>query len=377
MPHFVSDTKNSSILDIFRLTAILGVIFVHIPYAYPALSMDNGAVTYFSSVLDMPWSDKLVLFMQYGIGRVASPALSIISAWLLMKSLDGGRGVTSLLKKKAGTLLVPYYIWNFIALAVFVGAKLAVGDATAADEYVAHYLRDAVPLFQWPLNIPLHFLIDLFIIITIFLLFFRPFSDSPRTMTIIAFACAFIFSVLGKSFSWYGDNASSFLPRVDLTFYFFIGVALYKTGPRIFGEKFLRILSGTGAMTMLIVTSAIAAPVLYYCYNMGVAPSWSNIGLMYLGLGIRFIFSLLLFSISIALWDSFKRRPPARLAFRLFCAHLILVFLVLKPLTTMALPESFTFFACFFLITIAGYVMNRMLNKLEGAHETARVLRYV
>ena len=141
--------------------------------------------------------------------------------------------------KKNGDIDRALLYWNFIAFTVFVLAKLAVGNAGAADEYLAHYLRDAVPLFQWPLNIPLHFLIDLFIIITVFLLVFRPFSDSPRAMITIAFTTAFIFSVLGKSASWYGNNASSFLPRVDLTFYFFIGIALYRIGPRIFSERFL------------------------------------------------------------------------------------------------------------------------------------------
>lgn len=377
MSHFVSDTKNSSILDIFRLTAILGVIFVHIPYAYPSLSVEGGPQSYLSGILDLGWGDKLILFMQYGIGRVASPALSIISAWLLMKSLDSGRGVTAMLKKKTGTLLAPYYIWNFIAFAVFVVAKLAVGDTGAADEYLAHYLRDAVPLFQWPLNIPLHFLIDLFIIITMFLLVFRPFSDSPRAMITIAFATTFIFSVLGKSASWYGDNASSFLPRVDLTFYFFIGIALYRIGPRIFSEKFLSTLSRTSVMTALIIASALSAPVLYYCYNMGTIPGWEQIGMMYLVLGLRFIFSLLLFSVSIALWDSFKRRPPSRLAFRLFCSHVILVFFALKFLSLFGLPEPVIFFGCFLLITAGGYVINILLNRLERSHETGRVLRYV
>ncbi len=376
MSHFVSDTKNSSILDIFRLIAILGVIFVHIPYAYPSLSVDSGPQSYLSGILDLGWSDKLILFMQYGIGRVASPALSIVSAWLLMKSLDGGRGVTAMLKKKAGTLLTPYYLWNFIALAVFITPKLILADGAAAEEYLAHYLRDAV-LIKWPLNTALHYLIDLFIIITMFLLVFRPFSDSPRTMVFIGFACAFVFSVLGKSSYWLGDNALSILPRIDLTFYFFVGVALYRTIPKIFNEKFLSALSSTTILTSLIVASAVTTPILYYCYNTGVTASWEQIGLMYLGLAIRFIVSLLLFSLSVALWESFRKRPPSRLAFRLFCSHSIFLFATLKFLSLFGLPEPVTFFGCFLLIVAGGYTMNIVLNRLERSHETGRVLRYV
>lgn len=102
----------SQAIGIARLICILGIVWVH---GWTGLGGDEMAALAGSAQHVMRWT-VVELF-----GRSAVPLLSIVSGWLVARSL-AQRGPRIFLGGKARTVLLPMLLWNAIALLLVVGA---------------------------------------------------------------------------------------------------------------------------------------------------------------------------------------------------------------------------------------------------------------
>ena len=109
----------SQAIGIARLLCILGIVYVH---GWTGLSGDAMAAQ-----AGLP-QDVLRWTLMELVGRGAVPLLSLVSGWLVARSL-ARRGAGGLIAAKARTVLLPMLLWNALAMLLVVGAAwLGVAD---------------------------------------------------------------------------------------------------------------------------------------------------------------------------------------------------------------------------------------------------------
>ena len=104
----------SRAIGIARLICILGIVYVH---AWTGLGGDAMAAHAGTSQDMLRWT-VVELF-----GRSAVPLLSVVSGWLIGRSL-ARHGPRRFLQGKARALLVPMLSWNVLAMVLVVGAGM-------------------------------------------------------------------------------------------------------------------------------------------------------------------------------------------------------------------------------------------------------------
>jgi len=102
----------SQAIGIARLLCILGIVYVH---GWTGLSGDAMAAQVGSAQDVLRWT------MMELVGRGAVPLLSIVSGWLVARSM-ARRGASGLIAAKARTVLLPMLLWNGLAMLLVVGA---------------------------------------------------------------------------------------------------------------------------------------------------------------------------------------------------------------------------------------------------------------
>lgn len=111
--------------------------------------------------------DVLRAFTQGQLGRICVPALTMISGYLLFSAkLD--LAPVKLIKKKARTLLLPFFIFNVCYVGLIALVEYTTGYAAFSPIKGADAMRVLNMLFGIqgaPLNNPLHFIRELFILI--------------------------------------------------------------------------------------------------------------------------------------------------------------------------------------------------------------------
>ncbi len=158
---------------ITRYFMIIGIIILHLP-PYKPLSEVNG-----------PFFEYIKAFLSHGVFRAAVPVLTAISGYLIFKSRLY-LYPKKLVKKKFFSIIYPLIIWN-IPFAVFIfavqkynllshdfSAKLYPFDLMA-------WINALTGLTESPVNYPLNFLRDLFIISILSPLFWQLIKRAPYT----------------------------------------------------------------------------------------------------------------------------------------------------------------------------------------------------
>ena len=139
-----------------RFLLIVTVVFLHIaePPDIPTLDMSNAFEVFRA-------------FTQEQLGRICVPALSMISGYLLFHAnLD--LMPSKLYRKKAKTLLIPFFIFNICYVALVVLVEYATGYVPFKPIAEAEPMEIANMLFSItgaPLNNTLHFLRELFVLV--------------------------------------------------------------------------------------------------------------------------------------------------------------------------------------------------------------------
>jgi succinoglycan biosynthesis protein ExoH len=141
---------------ITRYLMVIGIVLLHVPPYQSLAELGNSPL------------DLIKSFFSHGLFRATVPVLTAISGYLIFRS-ELWRQPRRLLQKKVSTLLVPMIVWNLpFALAVFMLQKNHLVDhAFAASLYpfdAGNWLNAVIGMTGNPVNYPLNFLRDLFVI---------------------------------------------------------------------------------------------------------------------------------------------------------------------------------------------------------------------
>jgi succinoglycan biosynthesis protein ExoH len=148
----LSDT--SSRISILRFVMIFGIVILHIPPFVPIDLLEPGVFSYIKA------------FFQSALFRCTVPVLSFISGYLLFRS-----GIDTkprlLLAKKIHSLVVPFLVFNLpfvaVALVLQMTGKLDISYQLVPFNW-SEFADAAFSLRRQPINYPLFFLRDLFVI---------------------------------------------------------------------------------------------------------------------------------------------------------------------------------------------------------------------
>lgn len=153
------DQNISSRINLMRIFLICGIVFVHVPH-------DLQTSPFLSDANAFHW---LRVFLGDSFFRIGVPCLSAISGYLLFRRGMDGFDYAATLRSKFRTVLTPFLIWNLslLALVLLVQSRdIGVGYFPDAWQSSARdMLNLAFATEDFPVNIPLYFLRDLFICI--------------------------------------------------------------------------------------------------------------------------------------------------------------------------------------------------------------------
>lgn len=141
-------------LAILRFVMIIGVVVLHTPLYIPVVNIGSG------------WFDLTKAFFQNAVFRSSVPVLACISGYLLFRSgLDQRYG--ELLRKKVRTLALPFLFFNLSLVLVLLIIESQFDLSFTYQLYpidLTTLLNAALGLSASPLNYPLNFLRDLFVL---------------------------------------------------------------------------------------------------------------------------------------------------------------------------------------------------------------------
>jgi fucose 4-O-acetylase-like acetyltransferase len=149
-----------------------------------------------------------------GFARVSSPLLGLMSGVLLAVSLDR-LGHAGVLKRRGKTLLIPYLKWNLGLAAVYVAVKLLAGRPLGDSAHLFAVLG----VNQMPTNMPLHYIRDLALCVLLFVGLHRVLPRSRPLYTGVTSMVVGVVMLLSVD----EYNVHSPLPRVDLLLFFTVG----------------------------------------------------------------------------------------------------------------------------------------------------------
>jgi len=150
------DTEISQRINILRYFMIFGIIMLHTPQFVPLV--ETGSAPF----------DFLKATFQHAIFRCSVPVLTCISGYLLFKASYDLKYPT-LVVKKVRTLLVPLIIFNLplaglVYMTQVMGVQVHDFSQTLHPFQLRSWADAVIGLFESPVNYPLNFLRDLFVI---------------------------------------------------------------------------------------------------------------------------------------------------------------------------------------------------------------------
>jgi succinoglycan biosynthesis protein ExoH len=153
------DTKVSSRINLMRIVLISGIVFVHIPFG-------DQSSPFIGTYGAFDW---LRVFLAEALFRVGVPCLSAISGYLLFRGGLENFSYLRTIRTKSQTVLLPFLVWNGVFfLAILLALGLGLGDGYVPSPWQATARELMTQLFaveDFPVNVPLYFLRDLFVCI--------------------------------------------------------------------------------------------------------------------------------------------------------------------------------------------------------------------
>jgi succinoglycan biosynthesis protein ExoH len=153
------DANVSSRINLMRIVLISGIVFVHIPF-------DAGSSPFNGTYGAFDW---IRVFLAEALFRVGVPCLSAISGYLLFRGGLENFSYIKTIRTKSQTVLLPFLLWNCVFfLAILVALGVGLGDGYVPSPWQASARELMTQLFaveDFPVNVPLYFLRDLFVCI--------------------------------------------------------------------------------------------------------------------------------------------------------------------------------------------------------------------
>jgi hypothetical protein len=334
----------SAAIGVARVVCILGVVYAH---AWTGLGGDQLAAAHGTPQGVLRWL-LVELF-----GRSAVPLLGMISGWLAAGSVVK-RSYAGFLASRARTILAPMVLWNALAVLLVSGAALS-GWINAPVPSSWRDWADELLCLGGPadINVQMPFLRDLFVCMAAAPLLAR----LPRVGLMAVAAAALAWTVAGVSFP--------LLLRPSILAFFAIGMLARRE----------RLEARVGALPIAGLAAPFAALALAAALAdaSGAALSaWAAAGL---DIALRFAAGAFFWA---AAWRIAKRAPAGWLlkaepfAFLMFCAHVVMIWLVGPLIGRVTGPLGSPFYPLFLviqppLVLLATVGVGRALVRLAPA----------
>lgn len=321
----LADRQLSAAIGIARVLCILGIVYVH---AWTGLGGDQLA-----RLNDTPQA-----LLRWGLiellGRSSVPLLSIISGWLVARSL-AKKGLGAFLAGKARTIVAPMILWNALAIVTVCGS-VALGWVVGPELRNWWWVIDELLCLATPddINVQMAFLRDLFVCVALAPLLLRLPSGWLALVALIALA----WSISGYAFI--------LLLRPSILLFFTIGILARRHGCAAWMASRPILLVATGY--------AVMAAAQIWLETVGIKRG-VNDPMLLTSVDLLTRFTTALFFWSIA-WRLAAGRFAALLlriepyAFLMFCAHLIMIWLGGPLLGRITGPLGSTFYPLLFLV---------------------------
>ena len=201
MPRNFVDHDTKMRISILRAIMIFGIVVLHTPAYVPIAEIGSG------------WFDLTKAFFQSAVFRCAVPMLTCISGYLLFQS-GPDTDFKKLAVKKCRTLLIPFLTCNVLLSALLYVLQSHYPLQTSYQLYPfdsATMFDAAFSLTKAPVNYPLHFIRDLFILMMLSPLFGWLLKHSPLQGLLLV---ALIF--------WFNMDGY-FIQRNEMAIMFYVG----------------------------------------------------------------------------------------------------------------------------------------------------------
>jgi hypothetical protein len=371
------DQLQSKTLDFIRFPISIGVVFIHNSYGGAIVAMQS--INYAALTGDNLYD--LFRLLSKNLATIATPYFFLISGYFYFRNMDVFTKEIYITKtiNRIKTVLVPYLIWNILAFLIPLLTSIVKGDMS---DYLLKF-SDVNPLsILWnyktydlhvanlfgvhvyeeaPLNVPLWFLRDLFVMSLI----------SPVVYFFVKKTKLYGISVLGLCFlttTWF--SVTGF--RVSAVFLFCLGAYL--------GIYKLNIVSILRKYQIPIIIICIGSIILDTYYNgmdfqiLFIRPLYRLAGLF----TVIILGSYLLESSRIKIKE--KRGLLAKSSFFIYVAHAVSILgVTIKAYTYLFNPDSpfekailytavsvTTVFICFLMYVSLRRYFPRLLNIMTG-----------
>lgn len=205
--------ERSERIEILRTLCILGIVILHVPP--PMLPpLDHGYAA--------GWIADVKFLISGTLFRAAVPTLSVISGYLLFRSFALSRyGAT--VRRKFRTLIVPMLLWNipFVVLILIWRDGWAAFDILSDPGRLWRALDLTLGITGMPINVPTHFLRDLFLCVLVSPIFYLMATRAPF-VGLAAMAGVLV-----------GDPLAPVNIRSDIVFSFYLGALVATQGWRL------------------------------------------------------------------------------------------------------------------------------------------------
>lgn len=314
----------------------------------------------------------LLVLVQDGFGRISSPLLGLLSGFYAVRNLES-RTYRNVVSRRFMSLYVPAVLWSTIYFGVRMAAALAssfMGDGShIAEELNRVDINSFLGLTAWPLNGPLHYLIDLFKCV-LFLPVLLYLLDRLGRKGYALIVAAFYVFLIANDFHDFssGFNKDNILPRADLVLFFSFGVY----AGRVWGGDIMDVLnrfSMRRVWAIALTAAVFVAGALHWRWLATMENdvlAWCGI---LLGMAVRVSGCLLI--VSALDWIAALARRgivvDETLTFRYFCTHMIAFFIarnIVRMTVGEQVPWSYQVDLFFVLPVIAfagAYVLNKTL----------------
>ena len=214
---YIERAHYSQLIELLRPLLIMLMCWAHIPFIYG----------YGSASLSEPQT-LLGPFFRDVISRGAVPVLTVISGYLAYYSFNR-KSYLRFVGDKTKRVFLPFVLWNLILLgllwALFRYGGYVLNEEVVAIENCNDVLRAVLGINRLPINQPLYFLRDLFLI-SLFCPLFQLLARHYISALLFAMLCTgYALTTLTPHLFTYGV-----MYRSDMVLFFFIGFLFARSG---------------------------------------------------------------------------------------------------------------------------------------------------
>lgn len=293
--------RRSDAIAIARVICILGVVYVH------AWTGQNGEAL---DALRGTAQENLRWALMEIFGRSAVPLLGLISGWLVAGS-DNARHWPGHVRRKARTILLPMILWNALAILLVSGAARFGSLSAPVPTSLWWVVQELLIVSRNPdINVQMPFLRDLFLCMAVAPLLVR--LPAWTLWLVVAAAAAAHVAGLGPPL----------LMRASILCFFTLGILARRGG---WERRAIAL-----PLAVAVLPFALLISIQLYV-TVGLADMLAPAARNAIDLAVRIAAALAFWRLAWALAGSGARALLLRIepfAFFLFCAHLILIWLL-------------------------------------------------